>query len=498
MLFNSLEFLIFLPIVLLVTFIIPKKIRYIWLLAASYYFYMCWNAEYALLILFSTVVTYLGGLGIEWCKHQQWEEKKIIATKKACVTIGVVLNVSVLCYFKYTNFLLDNIRDFFAAFQVELNIPKVDILLPVGISFFTFQALGYLVDVYRDDIYAEKNFFRYALFVSFFPQLVAGPIERSKNLLKQLTVPAKFDWENTKEGIWLMVYGYFLKVVLADRIAIFVDTVYGNYHQYKGMYLVVASLLFTFQLYCDFYGYSVIARGTAALFGYQLMDNFNAPFFSKNVAEFWRRWHISLNSWFRDYLYIPLGGNRKGVFRKHLNMLLVFGISGLWHGADWTYVIWGLLNAIYQIVGQVLMPVRDFAVKVLRLNRDSISHKAAKMVGTVLLFAFSMIFFRAVSVREALEIIGSMVKDVNPWILFNGDLYTCGLERKNFTLMLMGICVLLFADYLKYKNIKVREKIMQQEWWFRYLFLAGSIVLIVLLGIWGTGYDETSFIYFQF
>ena len=242
MLFNSLEFLIFLPIVLLVCFILPKKIRYIWLLMASYYFYMCWNAGYALLILFSTVVTYLGGLGIEWCKNKDWEEAKIVKGKKICVAAGFVLNLGVLCYFKYTNFLLDNLRAFFQTLHIELNIPKVDILLPVGISFFTFQALSYLCDVYRDEIYAEKNFFKYALFVSFFPQLVAGPIERSKNLLKQLANPPKFDADNLKDGLWIMLYGYFLKVVLADRVATFVDTAYGNYETYQGLYLVIAVL----------------------------------------------------------------------------------------------------------------------------------------------------------------------------------------------------------------------------------------------------------------
>jgi len=343
MLFNSLEFLIFLPIVLLVTFVLPKNIRYIWLLIASYYFYMCWNAGYVLLILFSTVITWLGGLGIEWCKHRDWEEAKVVKGKKVCVAVGVILNIGILGYFKYTNFLLDNLRSLFATLHIEMNIPRADILLPVGISFFTFQALGYLIDVYRDDIYAEKNFLRYALFVSFFPQLVAGPIERSKNLLKQLATPAKYELENIKEGIWIMLYGYFLKVVLADRIAVFVDTVYGAYHQYKGMYLLVASILFAIQIYCDFYGYSVIAQGSARMFGYRLMDNFNAPFFAQSVSELWRRWHISLNSWFRDYLYITLGGNRKGNFRKNINLLIVFFISGLWHGANWTYVVWDCL-----------------------------------------------------------------------------------------------------------------------------------------------------------
>ena len=498
MLFNSLEFLLFLPIVLLVTFVIPKKIRYIWLLIASYYFYMCWNASYAILILFSTLVTYLGGLGIEWCKKQEWEERKIIKGKKLCVGVGFGLNIGVLCYFKYTNFLLDNIRSLFEMIHIELNIPEVDILLPVGISFFTFQALSYLMDVYRDEIYAEKNFLRYALFVSFFPQLVAGPIERSKNLLKQLANPPKFDVENIKEGIWIMIYGYFLKVVLADRVAIFVDTVYGEYMNYKGVYVVIASLLFAIQVYCDFYGYSVIAMGTAKLLGYRLMDNFNAPFFSRSVAELWRRWHISLNSWFKDYLYIPLGGSRKGKVRSYINKIIVFFVSGLWHGANWTYVVWGMMNGIYQMLGEAFMPIRNKLVKLLRLNRESASHKLMQTIITFGLFTFSILFFRASSIQVAFEMIKNAVSIWNPWILFDGSMYTCGLEQKNFNVMLLSIVILLGADYCKYRGMCLHKIIMNQEWWFRWFLMAASIVLIVVLGVWGSAYNAGNFIYFQF
>ena len=498
MLFNSLDFLIFLPVVLLVTFIIPKKIRYIWLLIASYYFYMCWNASYAILILFSTLVTYLGGLGIEWCKKQDWEEEKIINRKKLCVGLGFCLNIGVLCYFKYTNFLLDNIRSLFEVIHIELNIPEVDILLPVGISFFTFQALSYLMDVYRDEIYAEKNFFRYALFVSFFPQLVAGPIERSKNLLKQLANPPKFDVENIKQGIWIMIYGYFLKVVLADRVAIFVDTVYGNYASYEGLYMVVATILFAIQLYVDFYGYSTIAVGCGRLLGYQLIDNFNAPFYSRSIAELWRRWHISLNTWFRDYLYIPLGGNRKGKVRQYVNKVIVFFVSGLWHGANWTFVVWGMLNGLYQMIGEAMMPVRNKLVKVLRLNRESFSHKFMQTGITFFLFAFSGVFFRASDMEVAMGVIKNAVKTFNPWILLDGSLYTCGLDQKNFSVMLFSILILFVADYFKYRKVSLHKQFMKQEWWFRWIVMSVSVVLILLLGIWGTAYNEASFIYFQF
>lgn len=347
MLFNSLHFLIFFPVVVGIYYLIPQKARSYWLLLASYYFYMCWNAKYVVLLLFSTVVTYVSGILLERCGRAEEEEKKIRCRKKLYVAASFILNLSILFVFKYLNFGMESLQWIFGQMHIALNVPAVDLLLPVGISFYTFQALGYTMDVYRGEIYAEKNFFRYALFVSFFPQLVAGPIERSKNLLRQLDKPAKPSFDSFRDGILLMLWGYFMKVVLADRIAVFVDTVYGDFETYTGVYLIVATILFAVQIYCDFSGYSVIAMGAAEILGIRLMENFNAPYLSVSVAEFWRRWHISLSSWFRDYLYIPLGGNRKGKMRKYINLLITFGVSGLWHGADWSYVIWGLLNGVW-------------------------------------------------------------------------------------------------------------------------------------------------------
>lgn len=335
MLFNSIDFLIFLPIVVLIYFLIPDKIKSLWLLIASYYFYMCWNAKYALLLLFSTVITYASGLLIERFK------RKYVRYKKYILIFSLAANLALLFYFKYINFAFDILRSVFEGMHIQLNVPKFDIVLPVGISFYIFQALGYTIDVYRDEIYAEKNFLKYALFVSFFPQLVAGPIERSKNLLCQLATPKKFKFEEAREGLLLMLWGFFLKIVLADRIAIFVDTVYGDYTTYAGYYLILATVLFAFQIYCDFAGYSTIAIGVAKILGITLMENFKSPYLSTSVAEFWRNWHISLTSWFKDYLYIPLGGSRKGKFRKYLNKMIVFLLSGLWHGASMSFVVWG-------------------------------------------------------------------------------------------------------------------------------------------------------------
>lgn len=341
MLFNSIDFLIFLPIVLVIYYIIPMKYKHIWLLISSYYFYMCWNAKYVLLIFVSTVITYLSGILIDKVEKTWSDVDKLGKYKKLILALSFVSNLGILFYFKYINFTLDIATRVLSKVNISMNVPVFDVILPVGISFYTFQALSYSVDVYRGEVAPEHDFFRYALFVSFFPQLVAGPIERSKNLLTQLREPRKFDFGYAFDGILLMLWGFFLKIVLADRIAIFVDTVYGDCEHYQGIYLIVATILFAVQIYCDFSGYSSIAMGTAKLLGIELMDNFNAPYLSTSVADFWRRWHISLTSWFKDYLYIPLGGSKKGSLRKYFNKMIVFMLSGLWHGAQLTFVVWG-------------------------------------------------------------------------------------------------------------------------------------------------------------
>lgn len=496
MLFNSLQFLVFFPVVLLIYFIIPQKQRYLWLLIASYYFYMCWNAKYALLLLLSTAITYLSGIFLERIKNSELEKKE--RYKKCVVAISFLLNLGILFYFKYANFTMTMLAHAFETVHIQLNMPTFDIILPVGISFYTFQALSYTMDVYRDEIYAEKNFFRYALFVSFFPQLVAGPIERSKNLLKQLATPKNFDFDDMREGVLLMIWGFFLKMVVADRISIFVDNVYGDYTNFSGMFLVVATILFAFQIYCDFAGYSTIAMGAAKILRIDLMENFQAPYLSASVAEFWRNWHISLTSWFKDYLYIPLGGSRKGKLRKYLNKMIVFLISGLWHGASCSFVVWGGLNGLYQVAGEVLKPLRDRAVKALHLNRESFGHRMVQVLGTFVLIDFSWIFFRASGLLEAYEIIRSMVSVRNPWILFDGSLYGCGLDEKNFRFMLLSIIVILAADFCKKKGIVIRKFIIKQDYWFRWLVISLSITAIFLFGKYGPAYEAVNFIYFQF
>lgn len=369
-----------------------------------------------------TFITYLSGILLEKLKSRNETSVKKLRAAKWCLGATVALNLALLCYFKYLNWLVGIYNRVLGMLQSGKSISIAEIVLPIGISFYIFQALGYVIDVYRGDIYAEKNFLKYALFVSFFPQLVAGPIERSKNLLVQIGKPKSFSFENLQKGFLLMLWGFFLKMVIADRAAVIVDTVYGDSTTYYGFYIVIATFLFAIQIYCDFAGYSTIARGTALVLGFHLTDNFNAPYFAKSVKEFWRRWHISLTGWFRDYLYIPLGGNRKGKPRKECNLLAVFAVSGLWHGSAASYMAWGLLNGIYQVVGDIWhsicrkieqVPFAGFFSRICKFEEtdsdaDQKKAKEAKtekrnefgknllnQIGTFILISFTWLFFRA-------------------------------------------------------------------------------------------------------
>ena len=341
MLFNSIEFLLFFPIVCVLYHAIPAsrvKVRNLLLLMASYYFYMNWEPVYAVLLLMSTVITYFAALSIGHFK----EKRK----KKLCLVSGLVLNIVILFLFKYYNFLASNIEEALQICGLGIHIPGFHMLLPVGISFYIFQALGYSIDVYRQTTKAEHDFMTYALFVSFFPQLVAGPIERSRNLLPQFQQRHRFNYDEVIAGVRLMVWGYFLKLVLADRCSLYVDAVFNNIEMHNGGSYLLASLLFPFQIYGDFAGYSLIAIGVARVLGFHLMENFRRTYFACSIGEFWHRWHISLSTWFKDYVYIPLGGNRSNKARHYFNLMVTFIVSGIWHGANWTFICWGSLHGI--------------------------------------------------------------------------------------------------------------------------------------------------------
>lgn len=493
MLFNSIDFLIFFPIVTLVYFLIPHKVRYLWLLAASYYFYMCWNPKYALLMLTSTAITYLSGLLIDKADGQG-----NVRLKKVWVAVSFISNLAILFLFKYFDFAVENINRVLQVVGISVIEPSFDLLLPVGISFYTFQALSYTMDVYRHDVEVERNFLKYALFVSFFPQLVAGPIERSSNLIHQIHERHYFDSKRVTRGLCLMLWGFFEKLVIADRAAIFVNTVYNAPHDpaHTGFVVIIATVLFAFQIYCDFASYSDIARGAAEVMGFSLMKNFDTPYFSQSVAEFWRRWHISLSTWFRDYLYIPLGGNRKGTVRKYMNLMIVFCVSGLWHGASWNFIIWGALNGFYQIAGAVTKPVRKKIAGFMG-NRENFSGKLLKGLMTFALVDFSWIFFRANSMPDALVLIRNMIR-VKPWVFTDNTIFQCGLDRADMFVLLAALLVLLVVSIAKYKKVEIREWIFRQGIWFRYLIYLGAIFVILVFGIYGSNFDASQFIYFQF
>lgn len=500
MLFNSIDFLIFFPIVAIVYFLIPRKVKYLWLLFASYYFYMCWNAKYAILIAISTVVTYLSGIFIEKAKTK--------AAKKWIVAGSFTINLAILFFFKYLDFIIANLNKALSIAHLHTVSNPFSLLLPVGISFYTFQALGYTIDVYRGDIKAEKNPFMYALFVSFFPQLVAGPIERSGNLLGQLrSIGVKKEGEgyfncninNISSGFAMMAWGLFMKMVIADRMAIFVDSVYNNLHVVGTVETVLAAIGFSLQIYCDFAGYSSVAIGAARVMGFNLMENFNTPYFATSIADFWRRWHISLSTWFRDYLYIPLGGNRKGAIRKNINLMITFLVSGLWHGASWHFVIWGGIHGFYQLVGNITRPLREKLCKLFKVNRDVFSFRFGQMLITFCLTAFAWIFFKAGSMNQALFFIKRMFGNFNPWVVFDNSLYNFGLNQMESNILIIGIAILLVVDIVRYtKKEDFGAVILKQNLWFRWMVLILLVVAVLVFGEYGVNFDSQKFIYFDF
>jgi D-alanyl-lipoteichoic acid acyltransferase DltB (MBOAT superfamily) len=474
----------------------PKRLRRFWLLIASYYFYMGWNAKYALLILTSTVITYICGILIDRTSENYKGRRKLY------FVASLLINLGILVFFKYFYFLHDTVATVLSIFGINLSASKLDILLPVGISFYTFQALGYTIDVYRGDVKAEKNFIRYALFVSFFPQLVAGPIERSGNLLCQIekiSHEKSWDFDRVTRGLLLMLWGFFMKLVIADRAAVLVNQVYGIYYMFNGVALSIAAIMFAIQIYCDFASYSTIAVGAAKILGIELMANFKAPFFSRSTAEFWRRWHISLSSWFKDYLYIPLGGSRCSKPRKYFNNIVTFGASGLWHGASWNYVIWGLLQSVFIIIGDMTKPIKEKFNKHFNVRVKTFGYQFVQGVITFQLFVISLIFFRSETIKDAVYYIQRMFTTYDIWSLFNDSIFTLGLDRKEMHVLLTGIIILIIVDaYYAVKNKFFDSLVKEQCLAIQYIIVAIILVMAIVFGVYGDGYDATRFIYFQF
>ncbi len=482
MLFNSIDFAIFLPIVFILYWFVTNKnlkLQNFFTVGASYLFYGWWDWRFLSLLLFSTLVDYSVGRGL---LKQENPTKR-----KALLWVSIICNLGLLGFFKYYNFFLDNFVTAFSFFGTKINASSLNVILPVGISFYTFQTLSYGIDVYKRKLTPTKDFIAFSAFVSFFPQLVAGPIERATHLLPQFYTKRAFDYGKAVDGMRQILWGLFKKIVIADNCAEYANLIFNNSSDYSGSTLVLGALFFTFQIYCDFSGYSDIAIGTSRLFGFDLMRNFNFPYFSRDIAEFWRRWHISLSTWFRDYLYIPLGGSRGGTWMKVRNTFIIFIVSGFWHGANWTFIIWGALNAVY-FLPLLLSNNNRNNIEIVAKDRFLPTLKELFfMILTFSLTVFAWIFFRADNLGHAISYISQIL---SPSLFTIPDFANM---KRSFTLIIL-ICIFILIEWggreQQYAIAHIGIK------WKRPLRYA-MYYAIILTMIWFGG-KEQQFIYFQF
>ncbi len=485
MLFNSLHFLIFFLAVAVIYYILPHKARWVMLLAASYYFYMCWKPELIILIVFSTLVNYTAALMIDRG-----------AGKKALIP-ALITDIGLLFIFKYLMFVSESFRWLYTLLGHEYPIGEFSIVLPMGISFYTFQGMGYLIDVYRKEYAAEKNFFKFSLFITFFPQLVAGPIERADRLMKQLFEKHGFDTDNISMGLKYMLIGFFKKVVIADRAAVLVDTVFNSPQDFNGIAFVIAAVFFAFQIYGDFSGYSDIAKGCAKVLGIDLMQNFNRPYFASSVRDFWKRWHISLSTWFKDYLYIPLGGSRCSKLRRDFNLLTTFCVSGLWHGANWTFLLWGFLHGIYQVIENTLFRFKKFEETTARRLLLAAT-LPFRWIITIVLVILTWIPFRANSISDCFYIFRNLTTGfdrIYDMQFMYETLNSLGLGVFEIMIVAAAIAFLMFFELISFAFEDINVMMNKLPFVFRFAFYYVVAGVILACGVF-SGLGE--FIYFQF
>ena len=475
----SLDFVGFVAAVFLAYYIIPKKVRWGVLLLASLGFYALFDCKYVVFLLFAGLSTYGTALLVEKGK-----------LKGLLISLCILLNAGVWFYIKELTWALKT-----AARVFDFTVPTLKILVPVGISYFTLQAIAYLVDVAKGKVKAEKNPLKYLLFLSWFPAIVQGPISRYDQLMPQLVNPNKFSFDRTRDGLVLVLYGLVKKMVIADRLAIFANYCFQNYADLQGVILYLGAIAYSLQLYADFSGCVDICRGVSRLFGVELMDNFRSPYASRSIKEFWNRWHISLSSWLKDYIYIPLGGNRKGTFVKYLNIFIVFLVSGLWHGAGLQFFAWGLMHAAFQVAGAITDPLRRKIKDRLDITKDSLVERVLQTLITFHLVALAWIVFRSSGLATAMEYIKNMFGEAQPWVLFDGSVFTHGVSQTAFNVLLVNI-VLLFTLERKFPTsdsfvtaLTTNHLIIR---WFVYIVL---IFNVLLFGVYGSGYDLSGFLY---
>jgi alginate O-acetyltransferase complex protein AlgI len=488
MLFNSIDFLIFFPAVTILYFLLPHKFRWSLLLVTSCVFYMFFIPKYIIILAFTITIDYFAGIFLEKIKEDK---------RRIFLIISIISNIGILFVFKYFNFFNFNIHKVAEFLHWNYSFEGLKIILPIGLSFHTFQSLSYIIEIYRGKQKAEKNFGIFALYVMFYPQLVAGPIERPQNVLHQFHERHSFDFEQLVDGLKIILWGLFKKVVIADRLSLFVNQVYGNPESQKGIQFIIATIFFGFQIYCDFSGYSDIAIGSAKVMGFRLMVNFNRPYLSKSISEFWTRWHISLSSWFRDYVYIPLGGNRAARSRVYFNLFITFLLSGFWHGANWTYIIWGGLNGVYLITSQMTKGIRSKVTGFIGLDKFPLIHKMIQVATTLTLIMFSWIFFRADNLGDALYIIRNMFNGISDSqniqrLLATADKVS-GFGRQGIYLSFILIAFLVLTEVIQRKTV-IREAIDRRFSYMGWIVYYTAIFVIILLG----QFTKTQFIYFQF
>ena len=473
MVFNSLAYLVFFPIVIAIYFLTPVRFRWFVVLVGSYFFYMSWKPVYGLLLFATTLVDW--SLALWMAKYAD------LSRRRRILIVSIVMNLAVLFFFKYFNFISISFWSIFGFSGAPL---IVRIALPIGISFYTFQSLAYMIDVYRGDLKPERNFGRYAAFVSFFPHLVSGPILRPSNIIPQMHEEKKWDAENVRLGLFLIAAGLIKKVVIADRISFLVERVYNAPGSLSGMTLLIATWLFAFQIYCDFAGYTDIAIGSARILGYRIPDNFHAPYFSQTISEFWRRWHISLSSWLRDYLYIPLGGSRNGDFNTYRNLMITMILGGLWHGAAWTFVLWGCLHGALLVLSRLTLAVRNRFWA--RIAAPALLVSAWRILVTFNVVTLTWVFFRAKSIHDALLIIRAI-------FLHFGSLQLFVFPRGELAFAFYAISALLLFDIVESRKF-FSKHIPQLSWGYQVGFVWLVIFMLISFGI----RNGPEFLYFQF
>lgn len=486
MTFNSWEFLLFYPIVLLLYFILPKKLKWPMLLVASYYFYMCYQAELVFLIFGTTLIS--------WVASNIIERTAKSGVRKFWLTITLIVCLGVLFFYKYFNFLAGSVVGLITYFGGTPSPIALNLILPVGVSFYTFQTLSYVIDVYRGDVKTEKNFFFFALFVSFFPQLVAGPIERPGNLIPQLKEPKKWNRADAVKGSKHMIVGFFKKVVVADLLSLYVNEIYNDVSSATAYGVIIATALFAVQIYCDFSGYTDIAIGCARIMGIRLMKNFDHPYTATTIKEFWGRWHISLSTWFKDYLYFPLGGSRCKKPRHLFNLFVVFLVSGLWHGAAWTYVIWGAIHGVYQIIGNLTIKTRNRALSLVKLSDKSLPVVIFRRLMVFVLVCFAWLFFRANSMADAISLLRTLF--VTGWGVSLGDTLTSmNLDLTAILMCALSVLTLIMIDrVLKYEDEEGGSGLLVKNGSFIYFIWIIMFAWAILL----SQDIASTFIYFQF